>query len=114
VLRGYLIRYPDRLFVAENTAGGITGYILAQPRAVGPWVARRPEDAQALLAAALSLPFEQPPRVLVPSTNRDAARILPRHGFQPDDAPHLHMRRGGRASPGERSLLYALASFAIG
>lgn len=114
VLRKYQALCPDRFLVAEDAAGGIAGYLVARPHALGPWASVRPEAAEWLLSAALTLNFQPPPQVLVPSINADAPPILRQHGFQPESSPHLRMVRGAHASPGRRSLLYGLASFALG
>jgi GNAT superfamily N-acetyltransferase len=105
---------PERFFVVEDEQGGqVSGYLCAQSQRIGPWAARRPEDAEALLQRALSLPYAEVPRVLAPQSNRAAADLLERHGFQLVRAIR-HMQRGGSRHPGHRELLYGQASFAIG
>jgi GNAT superfamily N-acetyltransferase len=113
VFRELLASLPGRAFVARDSAGRLTGYLFAQPKAIGPWSARTPSDAENLLAAALGLEYEQPPRVLAPSINAEVAPLLARYGFSPRRALR-HMRLGGDGSAGQRGLLYALTSFAIG
>jgi len=113
VFASYLADAPERAFLARDRAGAIEGYVFAQTQRLGPWAASRPEDADALLTAALSLPFDDAPVTLVPSVNPDAARLLRRHGFALQRSLS-HMRRGGDAPPGRRALLYGQASFAIG
>jgi predicted N-acetyltransferase YhbS len=113
VLKAYLSEHGRRAFGVRDESGGLSGYLIAQGRRIGPWVARRSADAELLLRAALSLPYDGPPRVIVPSVNLPAARLLPRYGFQLE-RENTHMRRGGRRFPGERRFYYGLASFAIG
>jgi ribosomal protein S18 acetylase RimI-like enzyme len=113
VFESYLTEAPERAFVAHDEAGQLTGYLIAQRRLLGPWAAATPEDAEALLAAALALPFDDAPAVIVPSTNKAATPLLMSYGFSPQRSLS-HMRRGGAGAPGRRSLLYGQASFAIG
>lgn len=113
VLQRYHAWLSDRVFVVHNETGHVAGYLFAQTRSIGPWAAREPRYAEALLAAALSLSYETPPVARVPSSNPVIADLLQRKGFQPIETL-AHMRRGGDKMPGNRTLLYALASFAIG
>lgn len=113
VFAAALAEAPERAFVARDPAGQIGGYLFAQPQMLGPWAARTPAAAEALLAAALMLPFDGAIRTLTPSSNADAAKLLMRYGFSPQRLLH-RMRRGGAAAAGQRSLLYGQASLAIG
>ena len=113
VLRALLTNFPKRFFVVHDAAGEVSGYCCAQIRRLGPWVARQPTDAEALLQAALALSYAGAPQVIVPQMNRTGVSLLERYGF------HLvrttrHMRRGGLGLPGQRELLYGQFSFAIG
>jgi GNAT superfamily N-acetyltransferase len=105
--------FPERAFITHDGAGRIGGYLLARPQRIGPWAAETPEAAGALLGAALALPFEAPPRVIVPPSNLHAPWLLADTGFEVERTT-LHMRRGGVTLPGRRAMLYAQASFAIG
>lgn len=113
VLASYLADDPDRAFVSRDAAGRVTGFLLAQPQALGPWMAETPEDAEALLARALVLPFDEAPIVIAPESHEHAARLLSRYGFAPQRSL-AHMRRGGDPLPARRAHLYGQASFAIG
>jgi GNAT superfamily N-acetyltransferase len=113
VFRHLLADLTGRALVARDASGQVAGYLVAQPKAIGPWAARTPTDAEGLLGAALRLEFEEAPRVLVPSSNGDAARLLMRYGFSPRRSLR-HMRFGGAGPVGRRNLYYALTSFAIG
>jgi len=113
VFQCYFDWLNDRVFVARDGAGQLSGYLFAQTRSIGPWVAQRPQDAEALLAAALALAYEAPPVVRVPSLNLTAMELLQRNGFQITETL-AHMRRGGDQMPGNRGLLYSLSSFALG
>jgi GNAT superfamily N-acetyltransferase len=113
VFASQLKEAPERAFVARDADGQISGYLFAQAQTLGPWVARTPAAAEALLATALVLPFEGSPSALAPNSNADAATLLLRHGFSPRRSLR-RMRRGGEAPPGQRALLYGQASLAIG
>jgi predicted N-acetyltransferase YhbS len=113
VFQRYYAWLNDRVFVVHNETGQLSGYLFAQTRSLGPWAAREPRDAEALLAAALSLAYETPPVARVPSSNLAAVELLQRNDFQLIESL-AHMRRGGNPMPGNHTLLYSLASFAIG
>jgi len=114
VLTAYAAADPARAFVVRDDAGELAGYLIAQGQTLGPWGARTPQDAEALLTRALQLPFEGGlTRVIVPPGNTEAMRLLRRHGFGEPFALR-HMRRGGTAAPGRPAMLYGQASFAIG
>ena len=113
VLHALLIEFSGRAFLVESGAGQIAGYLFAQTRRLGPWVAKRPQDAEVLLQAALSLPYAGAPLVVVPGMNTTAIEQVERFGFQLV-SPHRHMRRGGASSPSRRAAIYGQASFALG
>lgn len=104
---------PARALVMRDQAGQISGYLFAQPRTIGPWAARTPAEAEALLGAALALAYDQGPSVMAPGANPHIAGLLQRYGFSPSRALR-HMRLGGDGPVGRRGQLYGLASFAIG
>lgn len=114
VIASYLADYRERAFVARNAAGKISGYLIAQHKALGPWVAETYDDAERLLVQALTQPFKDAiTRVLVPTINRDAERLLLRHGFSVQRTLH-HMRLGDPVPHRDRRQLYGQASFALG
>jgi ribosomal protein S18 acetylase RimI-like enzyme len=113
VLASYLADHATRAFVTRDGAGEISGYLFAQTHVLGPWVARTPERAEMLLAAALDLPFASGPSAIVPEANRDAIELLERRGFR-RQRTLLHMRYGGNAAPSRRAIIYGQASLAIG
>jgi GNAT superfamily N-acetyltransferase len=113
VFASYLVDYPDRSFVARDAEGQVSGFAFAQADTIGPWAARTPEDAEALLAETLPLTYEGSPGVIVPSVNPHAASLLMRYGFSPRRSLR-HMRYGGNGPLGQRELLYGQASMAIG
>src|SRR5256884_7514178 len=78
----YLASYPERCFVSRNPQGHITGCIVGQPDALGPWIAQSHEEAEALLAHALTLAFQHPPRIRVPTSNHQALALVQAYGFR--------------------------------
>lgn len=113
VFESYLADDPARALIACDASGRINGYLFAQPQLVGPWAARAPDAAEALLLAALDLPYEAPTSAIVPASNAEAQRLLMRQGFSPQRTLS-HMRRGGVRHPGRRTLIYGQSSFALG
>jgi predicted N-acetyltransferase YhbS len=113
VLKAYWQLLPGRAFVVRDDQGQISGYLVAQKGRLGPWAARRSQDAKALLRAALSLPFEQAPLIVMPSINTCGTELVERCEFALERSM-LHMRVGGDGPPGQRSSLYALATPGIG
>jgi hypothetical protein len=113
ILTAYLADDPDRAFLVRDSAGQITGYLIAQRQNLGAWAALDAASAEALLAAAQRLPFQPTPRALVPAQNRDAVNLLTRCGFA--EVRRLqHMQRGSGTVPGKRAMLYGQISLAIG
>lgn len=100
-----------RGFLAQGADGQPEGFLIAQEQLLGPWVARTPAAAEALLAAALTLPFDGSPRAQLSTGNGDATRILLRAGFSPLFGLS-HMRYGG--APRGRSQIYGQTSFSLG
>lgn len=113
VLISHLKENPGRAFVTRGDAGQITGYLFAQPRMLGPWVAGTASDAEQLLVHALSLPFESGPSVTIPATNEDGLELLRRYSFSQQGITH-YMRRGAPLQRGQRAMIYAQASSALG
>ncbi|GAC1395953.1 MAG: GNAT family N-acetyltransferase [Chloroflexota bacterium] len=111
LLASYVATYPARSFIAWGPGGTAQGYLVAQAGTLGPWVATSPDAADALLRAALALPFRDEPTVIVPAANERAVALLTRHGFTPRRTLR-HMVRGRPGAP--RSSLYGQASFAAG
>jgi predicted N-acetyltransferase YhbS len=113
VFGALLAEGPGRAFAVRSDAGELSGYVFAQARRLGPWVARHPRDAEMLLRAALSVSYTAAPTVLAPKVNSAATALLERSGFQTARFTR-HMRLGGSHHPIQRELIYGLASFALG
>ena len=93
VLGMLLATFPGRAFGMLDASGELEGFVVAQEQRIGPWVAREARVGEALVAAALTLPFSGPPLVIVPGVNRAARATLARHGFQQTRSTR-HMRLG--------------------
>lgn len=88
------------------------GYLIAQARLLGPWMAADEEAAEALITASLELPC-CPPRVVIPEENRHGRELVSRYGFS-EVRRMAHMRRGA-PSPGRfRAHTYGMAGPAFG
>lgn len=113
VLSLYRSDFPGRILLARDAGGRVDGYLCAQRRRLGPWVARTPAAAERLLAAGLALPLDGPAEVILPDANADGRALLARSGFQ-EKRTNVHMRLGGAGIATRRELLYGQASFGIG
>jgi ribosomal protein S18 acetylase RimI-like enzyme len=113
VLAAYLADLPGRCFATRDGNGRMTGYIMAQHDALGPWIARTPADAEALLLHSLTQSFEQAPSVRVYTSHSIAINLLKKHGFS-ERRVFKHMFYGNREPVRQREKLYALATAAIG
>lgn len=113
VLASYLAALPGRCFATRARGGRITGYIVAQHDALGPWIAQTPVEAEALLVRALTLPFEQAPAVRTHTSHTAAVHLLTKHGFS-ERRIFKHMYHGSKEPLQQKDQLYALASSAIG
>jgi ribosomal protein S18 acetylase RimI-like enzyme len=120
LLRLYWQQYPDRSYIARTRLGELAGYLVAQRTRLGPWISTSLSAAEALLSTALSLSFDDPIKMIVPSENTAALQLFNRLGAI-EGQSHLHMVKeisAGRDHqvnlPGQRELIYAQASFAAG
>lgn len=113
VFEAMLKRYPQRALAIWDEAGQMNGYLFAQQRSIGPWVARTVEDAEHLLAQALTLPFvESMVTVNLSAINDEGAQLLERYGFCLQRTLS-YMRRGTVVSR-DLQKIYGQASFALG
>lgn len=112
LLASYVRDDPTRVLVARQERH-IVGYLIAQQRKLGPWVASTRTAGEALLRAALSLSYAGEVSALVPKASMSATALLARYGFR-QERPLTHMRRGEAAAHDRREHVYGLASLAVG
>lgn len=83
--------------VAREQAGAICGFLFAQEKTIGPWMAENEAVAEVLLRRALALSFADNQIVFAPAANEGASHLLDAYGFRRARALP-HMRRGARAT----------------
>jgi len=105
--------FTQSAWLVHTDEGAVSGYLFAKGRRLGPWVASRPADADALLQAALTARLPGIPTLVAPASNRQSHGLLLRYGFRRLSACR-HMRRGRPPLAERRDLVYAQTSFAIG
>ncbi|GAC1456334.1 MAG: hypothetical protein PVS3B3_28200 [Ktedonobacteraceae bacterium] len=113
LLARYYADDPQRVFVTHGSSGAITGFLIAQTRTIGPFVARSVEDAEQLLQQALTLAYRAEPIVFVSAHNADAFALLAHYGFTQARSLH-HMRKGLPVERGRATTLYGQASLGFG
>jgi GNAT superfamily N-acetyltransferase len=112
VLRVYQRDFPGRCLISRREDGSVSGFLVAQGRRIGPWVADSPEESERLLRSALMLEYENTPLVIAPAANRAAQEILDRFGFEClRQARHMSL---GSPVARCRDQIYGQTSFAIG
>ena len=97
LMRMYWDGYQGRCFVARSKSGELAGYLVAQNSRFGPWASATPQAAEDLMRTALSLSFDSPLRLIVPSQNVLAIQMYRRLGFA-EGPLHWHMARGSRGA----------------
>jgi GNAT superfamily N-acetyltransferase len=85
------------------------GYLIEQQSVLGPWVAKDPATAEALLALCRGQEW----RVMMPAENKAGLLLLQQTGFEIRREVR-HMRRGRRFPREGRAITYGQASFALG
>lgn len=103
---------PGRMFLAEDVNGECIGFVCAQNNVIGPFVATTPEVAAALLDAALDLPFDGAPRVLLPEAHGDGESLMALAGFEPLRTSRYFVR--GDAPRQQRQKMYVQAAYSLG
>jgi ribosomal protein S18 acetylase RimI-like enzyme len=113
VLYSILRAYSGRAFMLQDNQRRISGYLFAQRNRIGPWVMQGLDNAEALLLAALSLPFHGDVSVVVPGSNREAIDLLQRYEFQKVRV-NQHMARGIGVPHEQNSKIFGKASLSLG
>jgi predicted N-acetyltransferase YhbS len=108
-----LADFPLRAFVTRGERGQVTGFVFAQRRRIGPWVADNACDAEVLLQAALTLDYDAAASFILPAPNANANEFLERYGFR-FLRSQLHMWRGQAYPARQRAMIYGQTSFMVG
>ena len=104
-------QHPGRAVLLRRR-GKVAGYLVAQESTLAPVVADTAESMASLIAAALRLDWETPPRINVPPESGHLA-TLQRLGFE-HRRELRHMRRGIEVLPGRRESIAAQISLGEG
>ncbi len=109
-----LTAHPGRTLLAHDTVGRLVGYLCAQDPLLGPFGARAPEVADALLHRALALVGHHRVRLQMPEANTAGGDLLLKRGFKLGRSLR-HMRRGpcGPFAGGWASI-YGKGSYCLG
>lgn len=113
LLRFYLSEIPERIFISRDSGGRIEGYLVAQRKTLGPWVASDSRIAEELLTRALGLEFEGVPQVFVAGSNRGAFKLLREFGFNMQRSLR-HMYRGKAPRRARGTAIYGQATLGYG
>ncbi len=103
---------PGRTLIAEDARGAIQGFVVAQPKVLGPFMALSKQAAADLLDAALDLEFDGEPRVALPDAHADAESLMAGAGFVPVRTSRYFVR--GKAPVQRRDLMYGQAAYSLG
>ena len=113
LLRSYFEDDSSRFLVSHDGKGQVDGFLVAQPRVIGPWVSKSVEVAEALLEEALQFSFLEKPTVFVSASNESAVELLSRHGFE-KLRTQRHMARGKKIQRDRKGSIYGQANFSFG
>lgn len=113
LLRSYFDDDPTRFLVSYDQKGQVDGFLVAQSRVIGPWVASNAEVAEGLLNDAVEFSFEGNPTVFVSASNEAALELLLRHGFE-KQRTQRHMYKGKPIRRDRKSSIYGQANFSFG
>lgn len=105
--------HPARILAARDADGALSGYLCLQDPLLGPFGAREPAVASALIAAAVTTLGHRNVRLQVPEENADARAVLARAGFRETRALR-HMRRGPCPTLSGWRSIYGKGSYCLG
>ena len=103
---------PGRILMAEDSAGAIQGFLVAQPKVLGPYMALSKQAAAGLLDAALDLDYDGETRVILPDAHADAESLMAEAGFVPIRTSRYFIR--GKTPAQKRHLMYGQAAYSLG
>jgi GNAT superfamily N-acetyltransferase len=113
LLRSFFSESPNRSYVSRDKEGKINGFLVAQARSIGPWVASDASSAENLLQAGLGHTYEDSPSVIVSALNKDCLEILAHHGFEIQRS-NRHMRMGGEIERARSTKIFGQATMGYG
>jgi len=113
LLRSYFDDDPTRFLVSYDQKDQVDGFLVAQSRVIGPWVASNAEVARGLLDEALEFSFEDNPTVFVSASNEAALELLLCYGFE-KLRTQRHMYKGKLIQRDRKSSIYGQANFSFG
>jgi GNAT superfamily N-acetyltransferase len=106
-------KHPGRVLGCLGSQGQLTGYLIAQPYSLGPWMADNLETAQSLLYAAQRLGFDDAPTICLPLENAAGQQLVSALGCTPI-LTNQHMQWGQGGLNRQREKIYGQISFALG
>ena len=113
LLHSYYKDDPSRFLVSRNEQGLINGFLVAQQRTIGPWVANDPKVSEKLLSEALQFDFEYDLTVYVSGANKDCLDLLGRNGFE-FQRTMRHMYKGKFIQRARATAIYGEATPGFG
>lgn len=113
LLNAYFEDDPKRFLISKDGGGRINGFLVAQTRVLGPWVASNPRVAEELLSKALQFSFSDGPTVFVSNSNTGCLEVLGRYGFGIQRSLS-HMYRGKQIQRARSTTIYGQATLGFG
>jgi len=113
LLRSYFDDDPMRFLISYDKLDQVDGFLVAQSRVIGPWVAKTAEVAEGLMQEAMEFSFEVNPTVFVSVSNRVALDLLSRYGFE-KQRTQRHMYKGRSIQRDRKGSIYGQANFSFG
>ena len=104
--------YPGRCFAATDAEGHLAGYAMALERNIGPWIAKSPSAAAALLGTLVPLYGPAGPRVILPEAHAEGESLLIHAGFAPARTSRYFLR--GKPFPQRRDWMYGAIAYSVG
>ncbi|HEY4185531.1 MAG TPA: GNAT family N-acetyltransferase [Polyangia bacterium] len=104
---------PGRVLLARDGDGAACGYVVAQDGLLGPFGARTPDVADALLQRAFAVLGHDRVRLQVPEENAEARALLAKRGFTLGRSLR-HMRRGPVPELTGWRAIYGKGSYCLG
>jgi len=113
LLRSYFGEFPSRTLLSRSNDHQINGFIVAQKRSLGPWVASDPIVAEGLLSRAMEFTFDEAPTVVVSALNEACLNLLFKNGFEITRS-NRHMYKGKLVQRARSTAIYGQATMGFG